>query len=168
MGPARQNALPEAEVLEQQERLTQAWLDELEQELQQARAQRKVLQASVECIPEWEDRLTALEDDLREAERKCDLTDRTMALLEKAKDALANSYMDKIEQGFRSYTQQLFPRQLGSVMVDKDLQPHIDVRGAASRGGELQRRASRQHPAVYASGAGGCAVWRGDSLPDFG
>ena len=53
------------------------------------------------------------------------------ALLEKAKDALANSYMDKIEQGFRSYTQQLFPRQLGSVMVDKDLQPHIDVRGAA-------------------------------------
>lgn len=131
VGPAQQNALPEAEVLEQQERLTQARLDELEQELQQARAQRRSLQASVECIPEWEDRLTALEDDLREAERKCDLTDRTMALLEKAKDALANSYMDKIEQGFRSYTQQLFPRQLGSVMVDKDLQPHIDVRGAA-------------------------------------
>lgn len=131
VGPAQQNALPEAEVLEQQERLTQARLDELEQELQQARAQRRSLQASVECIPEWEDRLKALEDDLREAERKCDLTDRTMALLEKAKDALANSYMDKIEQGFRSYTQQLFPRQLGSVMVDKDLQPHIDVRGAA-------------------------------------
>lgn len=131
VGPAQQNDLPEAEVLEQQERLTQARLDELEQELQQARAQRRSLQASVECIPEWEDRLTALEDDLREAERKCDLTDRTMALLEKAKDALANSYMDKIEQGFRSYTQQLFPRQLGSVMVDKDLQPHIDVRGAA-------------------------------------
>lgn len=131
VGPAQQNALPEAEVLEQQERLVQTRLDELEQELQQARAQRRSLQASVECIPEWEDRLTALEDDLREAERKCDLTDRTMALLEKAKDALANSYMDKIEQGFRSYTQQLCPRQLGSVMVDKDLQPHIDVRGAA-------------------------------------
>ena len=131
VGPAQQNALPEAEVLEQQERLTQARLDELEQELQQARAQRRSLQASVECIPEWEDRLTALEDDLREAERKSDLTDRTMALLEKAKDALANSYMDKIEQGFRNYTQRLCPRQLGSVMVDKDLQPHIDVRGAA-------------------------------------
>ena len=131
VGPAQQNVLPEAEVLEQQERLTQARLDELEQELQQARAQRRSLQASVECIPEWEDRLTALEDDLREAERKCDLTDRTMALLEKAKDALANSYMDKIEQGFRNYTQQLCPRQLGSVMVDKDLQPHIDVQGAA-------------------------------------
>lgn len=131
VGPAQQNALPEAEVLEQQERLTQARLDELEQELQQARAQRRSLQASVECIPEWEDRLTALEDDLREAERKCDLTDRTMALLEKAKDALANSYMDKIEQGFRNYTQRLCPRQLGSVMVDKDLQPHIDVQGAA-------------------------------------
>ena len=131
VGPAQQNVLPEAEVLEQQERLTQARLDELEQELLQARAQRRSLQASVECIPEWEDRLTALEDDLREAERKCDLTDRTMALLEKAKDALANSYMDKIEQGFRNYTQQLFPRQLGSVMVDKDLQPHIDVQGAA-------------------------------------
>ena len=131
VGPVQQNVLPEAEVLEQQERLTQARLDELEQELQQARAQRRSLQASVECIPEWEDRLTALEDDLREAERKCDLTDRTMALLEKAKDALANSYMDKIEQGFHSYTQQLCPRQLGSVMVDKDLQPHIDVQGAA-------------------------------------
>lgn len=131
VGPAQQNVLPEAEVLEQQERLVQTRLDDLEQELLQARAQRKNLQASVECIPEWEDRLTALEDDLREAERKCDLTDRTMALLEKAKDALANSYMDKIEQGFRNYTQQLCPRQLGSVMVDKDLQPHIDVQGAA-------------------------------------
>ena len=131
VGPAQQNALPEAEVLEQPERLVQTRLDELEQELQQARAQRRSLQASVECIPEWEDRLTALEDDLREAERKCDLTDRTMALLEKAKDALANSYMDKIEQGFRNYTQQLCPRQLGNVMVDKDLQPHIDVQGAA-------------------------------------
>ena len=131
VGPAQQNVLPEAEVLEQQERLVQTRLDDLEQELLQARAQRKNLQASVECIPEWEDRLTALEDDLREAERKCDLTDRTMALLEKAKDALANSYMDKIEQGFRSYTQQLCLRQLGSVMVDKDLQPHIDVQGAA-------------------------------------
>ena len=65
VGPAQQNALPEAEVLEQQERLTQARLDELEQELQQVRAQRRSLQASVECIPEWEDRLTALEDDLR-------------------------------------------------------------------------------------------------------
>lgn len=131
VGPAQQNALPEAEVLEQQERLVQTRLDDLEQELLQARAQRRSLQANVECIPEWEDRLTALEDDLREAERKCDLTDRTMALLEKAKDALANSYMDKIEQGFRNYTQQLCPRQLGSVMVDKDLQPHIDVQGAA-------------------------------------
>lgn len=131
VGPAQQNALPEAEVLEQQERLNQARLDELEQELQQARAQRRSLQASVERIPEWEDQLAGMEDALREAERKCNLTDRTMALLEKAKDALANSYMDKIEQGFRSYTQQLFPRQLGSVMVDKDLQPHIDVRGAA-------------------------------------
>ena len=132
VGPAQQNALPEAEVLEQQERLNQARLDELEQELQQARAQRRSLQARVECIPEWEDRLTALEDDLREAERKCDLTDRTMALLEKAKDALANSYMDKIEQGFRSYTQQLFPRQLGRRYGGQgNLQPHIDVRRAA-------------------------------------
>ena len=131
VGSARQDALPEAEVLERQERLIQDRLDELEQELQQARAQRKNLQASVECIPEWEDRLTALQEDLREAERKCDLTDRTMALLEKAKDALANSYMDKIEQGFQKYTGELLPRQLGDVMVDRDLQPHIDVQGAA-------------------------------------
>ena len=98
VGPAQQNALPEAEVLEQQERLTQARLDGLEQEMQQARAQRKVLQASVECIPEWEDRLTALEDDLREAERKCDLTDRTMALLEKAKDGVAGKTGTAIHQ----------------------------------------------------------------------
>ena len=131
VGPARQDALPEAEVLERQERLIQDRLDALEQELQQARGQRRSMQASVERIPEWQDRLAALEDALREAERKCELTDRTMALLEKAKDALANSYMDKIEQGFREYTQELLPRQLGDVMVDRDLQPHIDVQGAA-------------------------------------
>ena len=131
VGPVRQDGLPEAEALERQERLLQARLDELERDLQQARGQRRSMQASVERIPEWEDQLATLEEQLREAERKCDLTDRTMALLEKAKDALANSYMDKIEQGFRKYTQELLPQQLGSVMVDKDLQPHIDVQGAA-------------------------------------
>ena len=131
VGPLQQSSLPGAEELEAREKQVQDRLNALDRELQEARVRRRALRESVEQIPQWEDRKDALEEELREAERKCDLTDRTMALLEKAKDALANSYVEKMEQGFRKYADELLPGQLGNVMVDKDLQPHIDAQGAA-------------------------------------
>ena len=131
VGPLQKSSLPGAEELEAREKQVQDRLNALDRALQEARVRRRELQESVERIPQWEDRKDDLEEKIREAERKCDLTDRTMALLEKAKDALANSYVEKMEQGFRKYADELLPGQLGNVMVDRDLQPHIDAQGAA-------------------------------------
>ena len=131
VGPLQKSSLPGAEELEAREKQVQDRLNALDRALQEARVRRRELQESVERIPQWEDRKDDLEEKIREAERKCDLTDRTIALLEKAKDALANSYVEKMEQGFRKYADELLPGQLGNVMVDRDLQPHIDAQGAA-------------------------------------
>lgn len=129
VGPVQ--PIPETESLENREKQVQARLDELEDALREARQTRGGLQQSVERIPAWEDRLSDLEDELREAERKCALADRTMALLEQAKDALANSYVTKIEDGFREYAGTLLSGDLGNVLVDKDLKLRIDAQGAA-------------------------------------
>lgn len=123
--------IPEPETLEIREKRIQIRLDELENSLRDARQQRRYLQESVERIPAWEDKLSGLEDELREAERKCALADRTIALLEQAKDSLANSYVTKIEEGFRRYAETLLPGDLSNVLVDKDLKLRIDARGAA-------------------------------------
>ena len=123
--------IPELETLEIREKQIQIRLDELENSLRDARQQRRSLQESVERIPAWEDKLSGLEDELREAERKCVLADRTIALLEQAKDSLANSYVTKIEEGFRRYAETLLPGDLSNVLVDKDLKLRIDARGAA-------------------------------------
>lgn len=123
--------IPEPETLEIREQQIQIRLDELENSLRDARQQRRYLQESVERIPAWEDKLSGLEDELREAERKCALADRTIALLEQAKDSLANSYVTKIEEGFRRYAETLLPGDLSNVLVDKDLKLRIDARGAA-------------------------------------
>lgn len=123
--------IPELETLEIREQQIQIRLDELENSLRDARQQRRYFQESVERIPAWEDKLSGLEDELREAERKCALADRTIALLEQAKDSLANSYVAKIEEGFRRYAETLLPGDLSNVLVDKDLKLRIDARGAA-------------------------------------
>ena len=123
--------IPEPETLEIREKQIQIRLDELENSLRDARQQRRSLQESVERIPAWEDKLSGLEDELREAERKCVLADRTIALLEQAKDSLANSYVAKIEEGFRRYAETLLPGDLSNVLVDKDLKLRIDAQGAA-------------------------------------
>lgn len=129
VGPVQ--PIPEPEALEAQEKQLQTRLNELENSLRDARQQRRSLQESVERIPAWEDKLSGLEDELREAERKCVLADRTIALLEQAKDSLANSYVTKIEEGFRRYAETLLPGDLSNVLVDKDLKLRIDARGAA-------------------------------------
>jgi len=129
VGPVQ--PIPELETLEAQEKQIQIQMDALENSLRDARQQRRSLQESVERIPAWEDKLSNLEDELREAERKCALVDRTMALLEQAKDSLANSYVTKIEEGFQRYAETLLPGDLGNVLVDKDLKLRIDAQGAA-------------------------------------
>ena len=132
-----QETLPEPETLQGEEQTVQARLDGIEARLRELRQERDGILRTVENIPAWEDQMARLETRCREAQRKCDLLDRTMALLDQAKDNLANSYVGKVEQGFKQYAGNLLGDRLGHVMVDKDLRLYMDEQGAAREVGSF-------------------------------
>ena len=69
--------------------------------------------------------------------KKCALTEQTMFLLNRAKDNLANSYIGKVERGFKYYSDTLMEKGIGKVMVDNNLHLHIDEKGAAREVGSF-------------------------------
>ena len=115
----------------------QNMIDGIEAELRDLRQERDRIRRSVENIPAWEDRMSRLQNEQEEDERKCALADQTLALLSQAKDNLANSYVGRVERGFENYANTLMGDQLGDVMVDKDLHLHIDEKGAAREVGSF-------------------------------
>ena len=121
--------LPDPETLKEREQALQASREETEKDLRALRLQRDRLRETVEQIPQWEDRMAALAEQSRQAEENCGLLDDTMAFLEKAKDRLANRYVDRVEQNFKKYAGTLLEGQLEGVLVDKDLTLHVDVLG---------------------------------------
>ncbi len=123
--------LPDPGTLEAEEKALQADADAAEARLRALRQERDALRRTVEQLPEWDDQAARLAEEQQEAERKSALLDRTMELLSRAKDNLANSYVGKLEQSFTRYADELLNGRLGRVMVDKDLQVHIDEQGAA-------------------------------------
>ncbi len=116
----------------------QASEKKLQKELEGIEAQRSVWQKEqeklrdiVDKIPAWEDEMTRLQAELQADRRKCTLAEQTLALLQQAKDNLSNSYVGKIEAGFRKYVDILLDGRLGDAILDKDLRLHIDEKGAA-------------------------------------
>ena len=61
----------------------------------------------------------------------CTLADRTMELLNLAKDRLANRYVADVERGFTRYAKELLGENLGRALLDKNLCLFIDEQGAA-------------------------------------
>ncbi|RGC51206.1 hypothetical protein DW747_01555 [Coprococcus catus] len=84
-----------------------------------------------------EDSMARLKAEEEDAEKKCVLTEKTMSLLNRAKDNLANSYVGKVERGFKYYSDTLMEEGLGDVMVDNDLHLHIDEKGVAREVGSF-------------------------------
>ena len=82
-------------------------------------------------LPALDDRLTRIQAQCQADEKSCALIDRTIELLDKAKDNLSTSYVGKVEQGFEAYASSLLGSQLGHIRVDKDLNLHIDALGEA-------------------------------------
>ena len=129
--------LPDLEALQASEKNLQEQIDSMDAALRALRQERDLIRRSVDQIPAWEDRMARLTLEAEEAEKKCALTEQTLALLEQAKDNLANSYVGKVERGFSHYAETLMGDGLGSVMVDKDLHLHIDEKGAAREVGSF-------------------------------
>lgn len=124
------NALMDAERLEAFEKNLLAELDSIDKDISSLRQIRESLRVEVEKIPEYEDQLVRIEDELAESTRKYELADKTMDFLSRAKDNLASSYVGDIENRFLKYANLLLENQIGEVMLDKELNLLVDEKGA--------------------------------------
>lgn len=129
--------LPAPEVLQAAEKEVQEKVDAMENCLHELRQERDSLRRIVENIPAWDDQMAHMKEEQQSAEKKCALLDRTMELLNQAKDNLSNSYVGEVERGFKEYASSLLEQELGHVMVDKDLKLYIDEQGAAREVGSF-------------------------------
>lgn len=123
--------LPDPEELQRQEAQAQQSLDALEEKRRALRQERQTISRETEQLPAWEDRIAALSDRRQSLQKACALADRTMELLNLAKDRLANRYVADVERGFTRYAKELLGQNLGRAMLDKDLRLFIDEQGAA-------------------------------------
>lgn len=129
--------IPDPEDLQKSEKDLQEQMDNIDTELRNLRQERDRIRRAVENIPAWEDRMARLKSEKEEAEKKLAIAEKAMDFLSRAKDNLANSYVGKVERGFKYYADTLMGNDLGNVMVDRNLHLHIDEKGAAREVGSF-------------------------------
>ena len=120
---------PALDVLQRAEASVQQEAEQIQEELRDLRQAYDSVCRSVEEIPELQDRCAKLEEELEQDRERVRLLDKTMLLLERAKDRLATRYVGQLEQNFRRYADRLFEGKLGEAMVDHELRLSIDERG---------------------------------------
>ena len=126
-----EQTLPDPEELQRQEAQAQQKLDALEEKRRALRQERQNISRETEDLSVWEDRIAALCDERQSLQKSCTLADRTMELLNLAKDRLANRYVADVERGFTRYAKELLGENLGRALLDKNLCLFIDEQGAA-------------------------------------
>lgn len=126
-----QEELPAVDTLIGAEDIAKGKLNEVDENLQTARDDRKKLLQTVEQIPEMEDQLKRLLEQREEAEQNCSILDTTLNLLETAKNNLSNQYVGGVEQNFAAYVHELLGNDFSKALVDHDLTIHVDEKGEA-------------------------------------
>ena len=101
------------------------------EELLRQRQHRELLRSQVEQIPELCDQLQYWLDKKRADQKKTDLLDDAMALLEQAKENLSGSYLGPIHRSFTGYLEKLWGGQEGQVLVTPDLEVQLERSGMA-------------------------------------
>ena len=119
------------EELQSLEKAVQHDMDTIDSQLWQLRQKRDSLRKEVERISKLDDKMADLKEQKEEAEKKCMLLDRTMDLLDQAKDNLANSYVNKVESSFINYAKLLLDTESNHILIDKDLNVYVDEYGAS-------------------------------------
>ena len=130
-GKQEQEDLPAVDSLIGAEDIAKRKLQEVDDNLQAARNDRKKLLQTVEQIPEMEDQLKRLMERREEAEQNCGILDTTLNLLETAKNNLSNQYVGGVEQNFAAYVHELLGGDFSKALVDHDLTIHVDEKGEA-------------------------------------
>lgn len=121
--------------LQQKESKKEEELGEIEKELSGLRKKREELQANTEKIAEWRDQVARLKEEKEDKEKRCSLLDKTIELLDQAKDNLSFGYVGKVERGFKNYAEQLLDDMSSHAMVDRNLKIYIDEQGMQREAG---------------------------------
>lgn len=127
----KQEKLPAVDALIEAEKVEKEKLEKLAENLQTARGERAKLLQVVEQIPEMKDQIGRLTEQRKEAESSCAVLDKTLELMETAKNNLSNQYVGGVERNFAAYMQELLGSDFGSTLVDHDLTIHVDEKGEA-------------------------------------
>jgi len=101
------------------------------EELIRQQQRREQLLAQVQQIPQLQDELQLWQEKKLADQKKSDLLDETLALLEQAKENLSVSYLDPIRQSFAGYLDKLWQEQQGQVLVTPDLDVQLERFGQA-------------------------------------
>ena len=127
----QQEDLPAVNVLIDEKRVAEERLREANDKLQAVRGERKRLLQIVEEIPEKEDQLNELQEQRKADEQSCDILDKTLNLLETAKNNLSNQYIGGVERGFASYVHELLGNDFSNAFIEHDLTIRVDEKGEA-------------------------------------
>lgn len=122
-------ALPDVNALQLAEESTQQEVERIQSDVRGLRQEYDSICRIVEEIPEFQDRIARLSDAMNQDKERVRLLDKTIQLLEEAKNLLATLYVGQVEQNFRHYAEILFDGTLGEAMVDCDLGLSIAEQG---------------------------------------
>ncbi len=87
------------------------------------------LTAKIDELPQKEDELDRLRQQKEDDIHSCNILDKTIDMLKKAKDGLSNSYSKPLHDGFIKYAKELFSKDPGTVRITSDLDIFIEEAG---------------------------------------
>lgn len=120
-----------AESLKQEEAHTTELISQTAREILQKEQKIGLLRQQADEIPEKQDALEKWLAVKREALENSRILDRTIAYLEKAREAMSCAYMGGIQKHFADYLQRLTGEDRGGVFVTPDLKVQIERQGQA-------------------------------------
>ena len=123
--------LEDSRVLQSRERELTLEMDALVTRQHRLQQELSRLEEQVQQIPELQDALQLWQEKKAEDQKKSDLLDDTMALLEQAKENLSHSYMGPIRRSFGQYLDKLWGIQEGNPLITADLDVQLERSGAA-------------------------------------
>ena len=123
--------LPDPDALHQEETALNIRLNACAGELLRQQQRREQLLSQMQQLPQLREELQFWREKKAEDQKKSDLLDETMALLEQAKENLSGSYLGPIRRSFAGYLDKLWQEQEGQVLVTPDLDVQLERFGAA-------------------------------------
>lgn len=82
-----------------------------------------------DSVSELENEIESLKLQLQEQEQQLFVLEKTLELLEKARDRLTGRYRDPLAQGFKKYSEMILGEDIGEFVLDNELTVHLNRYG---------------------------------------